>query len=101
LQQSFRLKIKWFSRYKNPGKIDSDEKAGYCLGAVATTWFNGGSDDTAILPLLLPKIRSFRMLDTIVCSGSLVWLFSPAWGAVTLTLDVGFICPFVVIDPAD
>jgi hypothetical protein len=31
----------------------------------------------------------------------LVWLFSPAWDAVTLTLDVGFICPFVVIDPTD
>jgi hypothetical protein len=41
------------------------------------------------------------MLDTIVCSEPLVWLFSPAWDAVTLTLDVGFICPFVVIDPAD
>jgi hypothetical protein len=23
------------------------------------------------------------------------------WDAVTLTLDVGFICPFVVIDPTD
>ncbi len=25
------------------------------------------SDDTAFLPLLLLKIRSFKMLDTIVC----------------------------------
>jgi hypothetical protein len=41
------------------------------------------------------------MLDTIVCSEPLVWLFSPAWNAVILTLDVGFICPFVVIDPTD
>ncbi len=41
------------------------------------------------------------MLDTIVCSEPLVWLFSPAWYAVVLTLDVGFICPFVVIDPTD
>ena len=61
----------------------------------------GSMDDTAFLPLLLLKIRSVRMLDTIVCSESLVWLFSPAWDAVTLTLDVGFICPFVVIDPTD
>jgi hypothetical protein len=31
-------------------------------------WFNGGSDDSALRPLLLLKIRSVRMLDTIVCS---------------------------------
>ncbi len=31
----------------------------------------------------------------------LVWLFSLAWDAVIPTLDVGFICPFVVIDPTD
>jgi hypothetical protein len=64
-------------------------------------WFNGGSDDTARLPLLLLKIRSVRMLDTIVRSEPLVRLFSPAWDAVILTLDVGCICPFVVIDPTD
>ena len=65
-------------------------------------WFNVGSDHTALLPLLLLKIRSVRMLDTIVYSEPLIWLFSPAWDAVTLTLDVGFICPFVVvIDPTD
>ena len=29
------------------------------------------------------------------------WLFSPAWDAVQLTLQVGFICPFVVIDPSN
>ena len=29
------------------------------------------------------------------------WLFSSAWDAVQLTLQVGFICPFVVIDPTD
>jgi hypothetical protein len=40
-------------------------------------------------------------MDTTVCSRPLVWLFSPAWDAVTLTLDVGFICPSVVIDPTD
>ena len=35
----------------------------------------------------------------IVCSGSLVWLFSPALDAIKLTLPGGcFICPFVVID---
>ncbi len=38
------------------------------------------------------------MLDTIVFSGLLVWLFSPALDAVKPTLDVGFICLFVVID---
>jgi hypothetical protein len=65
-------------------------------------WFNGWFDETALLPLLLLKIRSvIRMLDTKVCSGALVWLLSPAWDAVILTLDVGFICPFVVIDPTD
>jgi hypothetical protein len=41
------------------------------------------------------------MLDTIVCSGPLVWLFSPAWDAVKLTLEFGFIFPFVVIGPTD
>ena len=64
-------------------------------------WFNGGSDNTALLLLLLLKIRSVRMMDTIVCSRPLVWLFSPAWDAVTLTLDVGFIRPFVVSAPTD
>jgi hypothetical protein len=72
-------------------------------------WFNGGSEDTALLPLLLLKIsrliRSIRILDTIVArfvgSGALVWLFSLAWDAFILTFDVGFICSFVVIDPND
>ena len=37
-----------------------------------------------------------------ICSGSLVWLLSPAWDAVTPTCqEVGFICPFVIIDPTD
>jgi hypothetical protein len=31
--------------------------------------FNGESDDTALLPMFRLKIRSFRMLDSIVCSG--------------------------------
>ena len=31
--------------------------------------------------------------------GASIWLFSPAWDAVTLTLKDGFICPFVVNDP--
>ena len=39
--------------------------------------------------------------DMIVCSGTLLWLFSPAWDAVELTRKVGFICPLVVIDPTD
>ena len=32
---------------------------------------------------------------------ALRWLFSPAWDTVKLTLKVGFICPFVVIDPTN
>ncbi len=39
------------------------------------------------------------MLDVIVCLGPFVWLFSLAWDAAELTLEVGFIGPFVVIDP--
>ena len=35
-----------------------------------------------------------------MCSGALIWLFSPAWDAAKLTLKVGFICPFVVDDPS-
>ena len=48
--------------------------------------FNDGSDNTALLSWFLLKIRSVRILDTIVCSESLFWLFSPAWDAVKLTL---------------
>ena len=32
---------------------------------------------------------------------ALIWLFSPVGDAVELTLKVGFICPFVVIDSTD
>ena len=46
----------------------------------------------------LLKIRSVRILDMIVCSQTLLWLFYPALDAVKLTLQVGSICPFVVID---
>ena len=60
-------------------------------------WFNGVFDNTTLFLLLLLKIIYVKMLDTIVCSGPLVWLFSPA----AVTLDVGFICPFVVIDSTD
>ena len=51
----------------------------------------------------LLKIRSdqFRIHDTIVCSGTMLWLFSLAWDAVLLTLKVGFICRSVVIDSTD
>jgi hypothetical protein len=69
--------------------------------ALLLRWFNGGSDDTALLALFLLKIRSVRMLDTIVCSGQFAWLFSPAWDAIKPTLEFGFICPFMVIDPND
>ena len=36
-----------------------------------------------------------------MCLGALIWLFSPAWDAVKLTLKVGFICPFVVNEPTN
>ena len=32
---------------------------------------------------------------------ALIWLFSPAWDAVKLTLKAGFICPFVINDPTN
>ena len=34
------------------------------------------------------EIRSVRILDTTICSGSLVWLFSPAWDTVTVQLTL-------------
>ena len=48
--------------------------------------FNDGSDNTALLSRFPLKIRSVRILDTIVCSGSFGWLFSPAWDTIKLTL---------------
>ena len=57
--------------------------------------------DSAVRLRFLLKIRSVRKLVTIICSGTLLWLFSPAWDAVNLTLEVGFICLFVVIDPTN
>ena len=51
-----------------------------------------------LLLRFLLKIRSGRILDTIVCLGTLLWLFSLTWGAVELTVQAGFICPFIVID---
>ena len=47
--------------------------------------------------------RSFRSLDTIVCSGALLWLFSPAHDDVKLrdTLKFRFPCPFVATDPTN
>ena len=60
-----------------------------------------GSDYTALLLLFLLRIGFVRIPDTIVCLGALVRLFSPAWDAVELTLEVGGIYPFVVIDPTD
>ena len=50
---------------------------------------------------ILLKIRSVRILDTIICLGTLLWLFSQARDAVQIILRVGFICPFVVINPTN
>jgi hypothetical protein len=47
------------------------------------------------------ELMIYDGVNTIVCSEPLMLLFFPAWDAVELTLDVGFICPFVVIDPTD
>ena len=44
------------------------------------------------------KIRSLRIMDTIVCFGAFIGLISRACDAVELTLVVGVICPFVVVD---
>ena len=60
-----------------------------------------GSYDTALRSLFLLRIGFVKIPDTIVCLGALVWLFSPAWDAVALTLEAGGICPLVVIDPTD
>ena len=60
-----------------------------------------GPVSAALLLRFLLKIRFVRILDTIVCSAALLWLFSLAWDAVELTLQVGFICPFMLIDPTD
>ena len=60
-----------------------------------------GPYSAVLLLRFLLKIRSVRILDTVICYETLLWLFSPAWDAVILTLQVGFIRPFVVIDPTD
>ena len=64
-----------------------------------------GPNSVALLLRFLLKIRSFRIPDTIICLGTFLWLFSPAWDAIEvqdeLILHVGFICPFVVIGPTD
>ena len=44
------------------------------------------------------KIRSLWIMDTIVCFGAFIGLISRACDAVELTLVVGVICPFVVVD---
>ena len=43
-----------------------------------------GPDSAVLLLRFLLKIRSVRKLDTIVCSGTFLWLFSPAWDAFKL-----------------
>jgi hypothetical protein len=59
------------------------------------------SDIISLRPLFLLRIRSVRLLDATACSEPLVWLFSSAWDAAELTLEVDLICPFVAIDPTD
>ena len=55
-----------------------------------------------LLPLFLLKIRSVRILDTVVWSGHCFGrsLLPGPWDTIELTLIVGFVCPFVVfVDP--
>ena len=63
--------------------------------------FNDGFRQAALLPQLLLMIRFLRILDTILCLETLLWLFSPAWDAVKLTLKVGSVCSLVAIDPTN
>ena len=61
--------------------------------------FNDGSNNTSLLSGFFLKFRSVRILNMILCSGSLVWLFSPAWDVVNSPCqEFGFICALVVID---
>ena len=62
--------------------------------------FNDGFRQ-ALLPQFLLRIKFLRILGTILCLETLLWLFSPALDAVKLTLKVGSICPLVVIDPTN
>ena len=79
----------------------------WILKRVAGIWLIRSKDGfrhAALRPRYLVRIRFVRVLDrvdTIICSGTLHWLFSPGWDAVKLTLKVGFIFPFVVIGPTD
>ncbi len=52
-------------------------------------------------PLFSPAWDALELiLEVGVCSGHCP-LFSPAWDALEPTLEVGVICPFVAIDPTD
>jgi hypothetical protein len=65
-------------------------------------WFRDGSDDGAIL--LLQHLLRVGYVEKALndrCAATLVWRLSLAWDAIELTLEVGFICLFVVIDPTD
>ena len=54
------------------------------------SWFNHWFRHAALLLLFLLKIWSGRIVDTIVCFGTL--LFSPATDSAKHTLNFGFIC---------
>ena len=60
-----------------------------CASSLVWLWIR--QHDTALRLWFLRKIRSVRILDTTVCSGSLVWLFSPTWDAVKHTLPGGWL----------
>ena len=57
--------------------------------------FNDGSDDTALLSWFLLKIRSVRIRHWFGCS------LRPGTPLNSPCQKVGFICPFVVIDPTN
>jgi hypothetical protein len=62
------------------------------------------SDNSALLPMFRLKIRSARMLDTIVCSGPLVEFGLavlsefPAWDGLELTPDIGLMGSDAALD---
>ena len=62
---------------------------------------NCGSKQCSFFSVILLNIMSVRILDMIICSGELLWMFFPFRDAIKLTLKVCFICLFVVIDPTN
>ena len=65
-------------------------RIGCFAGSMWVRWYCSSS----VASLKIRTIISVRMLDIIVCSGPLVWLFSPAWDTIKLALKFWFHLPF-------